>query len=451
MVKSHHIAKNIFSVLPKVEDQFTDIPAPYANGEGNYCSAGGKYMAVHRKAAGGPCLILKLDETGRCKAERTTIATHKGKVLDSEWNPFNDDIIATASEDTEVHLTRIPVEMYDGSDFEPVRDPVQVLKGHQKKVALCTFNPTVDFCLLSASYDRSCKVWDVATAQAYKTYETEANISSIKWNSDGSLFAMCSGTSKANSVCTVWDPRQDSPAFEIALPGHSKVFWADGLNYIGFTSKDGSPPKKSIRVYDMANLDADRKRGIWRHKGTESASKPEQCHYDPDHDLLMTYGKGEVSLSIYSLSSDKGINLLNRDVKNPGQKGGCFIPKRACDISTTEVFRFMKLTDKAVIPLSYTIPRKVMDKFHDDIYPDTYAGKASCSFAEYLNGTDPALIMGSMNPENENWVGYRDGVEFVRKKTYEELEAENAALRARVADLEQQLGIEPEEVAAQAE
>merc|ERR1712186_60340 len=101
-------------------------------------------------------------------------------------------------------------------------------------------------------------------------------------------------------------------------------------------------------------------------------------------------------------------------------------------------------TKNSLIPISFVVPRKSgADVFQEDIYPDCYAGKPALSADEWLNGQNKDPIKTSMDPEK---VGDEDGgMVFHKKKTYQELEEENAALKARVAELEAQLGITPEE------
>merc|ERR1719192_1445960 len=127
------------------------------------------------------------------------------------------------------------------------------------------------------------------------------------------------------------------------------------------------------------------------------------------------------------------------------QKGGGWMAKRACDVWKCEVNRFFKLTKNAIIPISFVVPRKSgADVFQEDIYPDCYAGKPALSADEWLNGQNKDPIMTSMDPEKKG-SDNDDGMVFQKKKTYQELEEENAALKARVKELEAQLGIEAEE------
>merc|ERR1712154_226866 len=133
--------------------------------------------------------------------------------------------------------------------------------------------------------------------------------------------------------------------------------------------------------------------------------------------------------------------------------GGGWMAKKACNVWQCEVNRFFKLTKNSVIPISFRVPRKSgADVFQEDIYPDTYAGKSAMTAEEWLGGANKDPLLSSMDPENhEDDDG--NAYKFEKKKTYQELEEENAALKARVKELEAQLGItsNEEEVPAEEE
>merc|ERR1712154_72056 len=83
------------------------------------------------------------------------------------------------------------------------------------------------------------------------------------------------------------------------------------------------------------------------------------------------------------------------------------------------------------------------DVFQEDIFPDCYAGKPALSADEWLKGQNKDPIIGSMDPEKAS--DEDGGMVFQKKMTYQELEEENAALKARVKELEEQLGITTED------
>ena len=59
------------------------------------------------------------------------VVGHKGPVLDVAWNPFDDNEIASGSEDSDIMLWDIP----DSGLKEDMREASLTLKGHQRKVS----------------------------------------------------------------------------------------------------------------------------------------------------------------------------------------------------------------------------------------------------------------------------------------------------------------------------
>merc|ERR1712154_626673 len=77
------------------------------------------------------------------------------------------------------------------------------------------------------------------------------------------------------------------------------------------------------------------------------------------------------------------------------------------------------------IPISFVVPRKSGgDVFQEDIYPDCYAGKPALSADEWLDGNNKDPIYTSMDPEKQE-----NGDE-----------QENKTLKARIKELEAQIG-----------
>jgi coronin-1B/1C/6 len=69
-----------------------------------------------------------------------------GPVLDIDWCPHNDLVIASGSEDCKVMVWQIPENGLE----EPLSQPAVVLEGHSKRVGIVTWHPTARNVLLSA-------------------------------------------------------------------------------------------------------------------------------------------------------------------------------------------------------------------------------------------------------------------------------------------------------------
>ena len=142
------------------------------------------------------------------------VAGHKGKVLDVAFSPFNDNLVASVSEDGNGRLWSIP----DGGLTETMVDPTQTLIGHKRKVGSANFHPTAENILATTSTDYTVKVWDIEKGEAACTVTGHSDIiQSVDWNYDGSLLAT---TSKDKKIRVI-DPRGDNVTAEAT--GHPGV------------------------------------------------------------------------------------------------------------------------------------------------------------------------------------------------------------------------------------
>ena len=85
-------------------------------------------------------------QTGRVDRDAPIVSGHKAAVLDIQWCPHNDDVIASASEDCVVKVWQIP----EGGLTKNLEESVVDLLGHQRRVGLVQWHPSALNVLLSA-------------------------------------------------------------------------------------------------------------------------------------------------------------------------------------------------------------------------------------------------------------------------------------------------------------
>ncbi len=146
---------------------------------------------------------------------------------------------------------------------------------------------------------------------------------------------------------------------------------------------------------------SDRQYGIWsqhdlskplRIEAIDSSSGVLFPFYDHDTRMVYVAGKGDGNVRYYELlDGEPYIFYLSQFISGAPQRGFGVLPKRGCDTTQCEIFRFYKLhaTKDFVEPISMIVPRK-SESFQDDIYPETPAPTPS------LTGKPLSLIM---NPE----------------------------------------------------
>eukprot|EP00494_Astrolonche_serrata_P030606 UN30874 len=440
MVKKTSKYRHVWADDPKPEFTYTDLPKPYTSGESSYASASHKFWAVAKAGAGGPVIVRPLEKFGRVTAKAPVLNTHDGKVLDLQFSPWNGSLLATASEDAHIHLHNIPKEGLT----ENVKEAWSKMGGgrddHQKKVALIKWNRVANNILASGSYDRTVKIYDVSTSQVLRTFDKlEDNIYSLVWNGEGTELAVSAKTKTRHTSINIFDPRAQENAVCIEQAFQTKaakLFMCPTQNFIGGVGYTKNA-KRIMKLWDRR--DTSKEAFTWEIDNASSVLMP---HFDEDLNILWLYGKGDNTILFAEIGGSKGYTVLGaqRGSGNP-TKGGAWLPKRGCDVMKCEVARFFKLTQKELIPLQFRVPRK-STLYQPDIYPKTYNGKTSVEATEWNTGENGKIERMSMDPEDGENVD-SDQV-IVKKMTYQELQEENTKLKARVAELEEKLGIKPE-------
>lgn len=406
----------------KPEGTFQDL-RPQSTGDGDFVTANGKYCAISATGGGGPVQILPFDKPGRIKSSNK-VSVHKGNVLDFEFNPFMNEMIATASEDCYVKVTVFP----EGGLTSTISEAAATLEGHQKKAHIVKWHPTSSNVLASASFDCTVKLWDVESQAEVLNLDFHEDVPvSCEWNTDGSMLA----SSCKDKKFRLFDPRTKTVATE--MPGFqgtkkSSLLWADNhqkLISIGFT-------KSSARIYQvwdpkmadkpLNETEIDQSAGVF------------MCKYDPDNSVLYLAGKGDSSIKYFEIVDEEPyIHFLSEFRNSSSQKGIGWVPKHAMDTSKCEIARALRLLRDSVQPVSFCVPRK-SDMFQADLYPDTYASDVMQDSASYFAGKDVAPKMQSMNPKDRP--GEKQQMTFAAKKSPKELQAELEVALARIKELE---------------
>ena len=94
----------------------------------------------------------------RLEADLPLIKGHGGPIIDFEFSPFNDNLLATASEDGKIKMWVIP----DEGITTDVTECDAELRGHSKKLILAKFHPSADYTLGSCGCDQTVRIWDIS-------------------------------------------------------------------------------------------------------------------------------------------------------------------------------------------------------------------------------------------------------------------------------------------------
>ncbi|XP_075230829.1 coronin-2B-like isoform X2 [Lycorma delicatula] len=381
--------RHVFGLPAKRERCYDNVKITKNAHDSHFCAVNPKFVAIVTEVAGGGAfLVLPIDKTGRIDFNISRVTGHRGPVLDIKWNPFNDNIIASCSDDSTIKLWYIP----DGGLNSHLTEWLIDLYGHKRRVGYIEWHPTAENILVSAGFDHLIILWDVGKGEALNVIDCHPDvIYSISFNKDGSRLA----TTCKDKKLRIIDPRTGFVISEGTCHAGTR---SSKVAYLGGTGR--------LVTTGFARY-SDRQIAIW---SEDSLSEPLTVetidsssgvifpYYDPDTNILFLAGKGDGNIRYYEVVEEAPwIHFLNQYLSGSPQRGLGFMPKRGCDVTQCEIFRFYKLhaTRGMCEPISMIVPRK-SDQFQEDLYPDTAAPVPALSASDWLNGINRPPVLMSM-------------------------------------------------------
>jgi len=327
--------------------------------------------------------------------------------LDLAFDPFNDDIFATCSEDCTAKIWRIPPGgLANGSQLT---EDIQTLKGHKRKVGIVKYHPIVENLIATAGTDYDTKVWDIERGASLFTISGPTNIvQSLDWNYEGSL--LCSN-SKDKTIRVV-DPRQQqevaSAQSHIGVKG-GRALWLgkhDKMASVGF----GAGASREFMLWDPRNMGAP----IFK-QALDNAAGVIMPFYDEDADLLFFAGKGDGAIRYFEIAPDEEPGSMVFEgsayrTNDPTSGCGC-VHRRHCNTAQNEIIRLYQTTGTSLRPLCFQVPRK-SDLFQADLFPPCRGDSPNLDLASWNSGGNATPVLVDL--ENGFTASVRDDRTFSR-------------------------------------
>lgn len=349
--------------------------------DSNPLAANSQFVAVSWETRGGGAFVVLPNQGSGRLSNVALFSGHKSAVHGIAFNPFDDCLIASASEDTTICLWEVETE---DEKVCPPASPCEVLNGHTKGVKKVEFSPVVDNCLASYSNDGSVKIWDISSGSLVYSHSPsdKSTISDIAWSQGGDK--ICLATKEGNFFC--FDPRSEecTPLCSHPVANKStKCCYYDKLNMLVTTCF--VTPKQAIVLWDQRSPE----------EPLSVVPVEESSVSTPfiDHDLgiLYVFARGSSTIRCFELQSEENplVELASSSTRSQ-VSAFAMAPKYCVDAASCEVDRFYVVTaDKDLLSVKMTIPRRNNDYTSGEgLYPPTNAPQPSCDFEAWLNNEE---------------------------------------------------------------
>ncbi|GME34887.1 hypothetical protein GTA08_BOTSDO00645 [Neofusicoccum parvum] len=352
--------------------------------DSNIIKANPKYLAVnYESGGGGGFIVIPIEERGKAPDILPLFRGHTGPVLDTDWNPFNDNVIASGSDDGKVFVWTVPENFSLHTDAEEPQDvaPVAKYTGHTRKVGHVVWNPAAENVLASSSGDYLVKFWDVEHGQTKLTLKHADMVQSLSFSANGSLLV----TTSRDKKLRIWDVRQEKPVHEGVGHGgakNSRAVWMGEHDRVATTGFS----KMSDRQLGLWDIRAARE-PLNGFEILDTISGVCMPFWDDGTQMLYLAGKGDGNIRYFEYENDK-FEFLSEYKSTDPQRGVAFMPKRGVNLHENEVARaFKTVNDNYIEPISFIVPRRA-EVFQGDIYPPATGLKPGMSASEYWGGKE---------------------------------------------------------------
>ncbi|KAL6051576.1 Coronin-like protein crn1 [Balamuthia mandrillaris] len=360
--------------------------------DANLIHSNTKFFAVPYQVKGSLC-VVPLTSTGAVDREDLPLILQEDDhaVNDFKFHSFNEHLVATASQDGKAYLWQIPEEGLT----QHLTQPLRAFAGHPSRLILLQFHPLADNVMVTVGADKEVVFWDVEQGEEKLRLPKEHKglLSDLSWNYDGSLVA----TICKDKALRIFDPRSSSmtgqiTAFDGARGG--KCSWMGKMDKILVTGHTRQSERETA-IFDPRNLS----QRLFT-QGGEPSPSPVFPIFDEDSNVVFLVGKGDGNIKMFEVvdSSPFFQPLLEYKTSKP-QAGISAFPKRSLNVMDCEIARFLKLSGKDVIPVSFTVPRQHKDFFQDDLFPNSWDGQPTATAEEWFGGANNQPNLVSLEPK----------------------------------------------------
>lgn len=208
-------------------------------------------VAVPLSGSGGKIAVFELSRPGKLPDGVIPTLVNGSNVMDFQWNPFDAKELVVACDDGMVKMWRIP----DGGLKESTNEPEREFNAHNEKIYFMKFHPSARNVLLTASYDMTMRLWDLATLEMKHCLKGHSEqIFSFAWSSCGKFGATVSRDQKIR----IYEPRKSEMPIREGVGGPvgtrgGRIMFALEDEFIVVTGFDKAS-ERQIYMFKIGNL-----------------------------------------------------------------------------------------------------------------------------------------------------------------------------------------------------
>ena len=164
---------------------------------GRLMAVNGQFLAMAWKDKGKIVIVNSLNPK-YIQPDSPYFLRNNSNILDLEFSPFNNNILASGYSDKSVLLWKIPKEGL----IKNIKDENTIYNQHINKINYINFNPIASDVICSSTIKGEIHIWSVEKRDNFIEFKSDFP-TIVSWNQNGNLIG---ATTKNNNI-NIFDPR----------------------------------------------------------------------------------------------------------------------------------------------------------------------------------------------------------------------------------------------------
>ena len=307
-------------------EKFTNCELFQDQNEGRLISVNKKFLAMNWKKE-GQIVITDSSKPIKINPSDQTFKANNSKILDLEFSPFNNNLLASSHENKSVLLWKIP-----DNDLKNIGKEITIYDKHEYKVSFLNFNPISSDVICSCTFNGYIHIWNIEKSENFIELKTDNNPTMMSWNPNGYLIG-----STTKKIFNIFDCRTKERISKININESSyssKYVWNNDNLFTTISLNKNN--EKMLKLWDMKKIGEE----INSIK-LDSSSKKITPFIDRELQLIYTIGHEEKFIEIYDYSKE-AFKKLTRFESSDASTCSILFDRNCLEKNKLEVDRFAR-------------------------------------------------------------------------------------------------------------
>ena len=223
-------------------EKFTNCDLLQDQIEGRLISVNKKFLAMNWKNE-GQIAITDSSKPIKINPSSQIFKGNNSKILDLEFSPFNNNLLASCHENKSVLLWKIP-----DNDLKNIENIIY--DKNEYKVSFVNFNPISSDVICSCTFNGYIHIWSIEKSDNFMELRTDNNPTMMSWNPNGYLIG-----STTKKIINIFDCRTKKRILKTDINQSSyasKYVWNNDNLFTTISINKNN--EKILKLWDMKKL-----------------------------------------------------------------------------------------------------------------------------------------------------------------------------------------------------